>query len=400
MNRAVYLEKMLELQKNFSIKLITGFRGTGKTTLLKIFMDHLKFSGVSEEEIVFINFEETESLSNFQQLYMYVNEKIENLDHAYLLFDEIQLVAGWEKAVNAFFLGAPVEIYLTGSNENVLVNKIAPLLPDNFDIIRVSPLSFSEYAEISSKNVQVYENSDVANLAIFRDYLNFGGMPIVAEGTETKKIKERLVAGLYYEAIFKDIIRVYSLRDSDVFNAIMQFLALNIGQPIRPNAINDYLLESNRKTTSFTLENYLKLTDEIGLFKKIRRYDIKKDAFLNGAESFYCVDTGICNALLNFSRFDEMALMKNVIFTELWSRGYEIYCARLGKMTIDFLAVSANEEIYIQVLATDKKSSLGKLLRPLHKLPESANKLLISLKPVKLKGSVKNITITDFLLSK
>lgn len=397
MKNTVYLKKLLDLRDNFTIKLITGFRGTGKTTLLNMFADYLRNNDVDADEIIYLNFEELDYIPNFQQLYEVVAERIANLDRAYLLFDEIQLVSEWEKAVNALFLSSSVEIYVTGANETALIADIAKLLPDNFDVLRLYPFSFTEYAEFASGNMKNINILTFSEQEILRDYLNFGGLPIISNTPANEEILKQILIGAYYEALFKDILAKNSVRDANLFNAITNFLALNIGTPVRPNTIDAYLAEMNLKTTTFTLDNYLNLLDEAGILRKVRRYDLRKDSVLNGADHFYCVDTGICNAIVNFKKLDATAVIKNAVCIELWRKGYEVYCARLGAMMIDFFAVSGKNKLYIQVLPVDGKTSVGRTLRPLNKLDDSSDRILISLEPIKVRNNIKNFTAAKFL---
>lgn len=399
MNSKVYLDKLLSLKNNFSVKLITGFRGTGKLELLKMFATHLKSEGVAEEQIIFINFETAEHLTDFQKLYIYVNEKMENLEYAYLFFYGIHHVKDWEKAVNAFFLGSPVEIYVADSNERLLTEKILQLLPNNCDVLKMYPLSFSEYMKTVSLDVKDFEFAGISEDRLFEKYLHYGGMPLTSKYPVDDGVLRRLLTGLLYETLMKDITIRYSVRNSYLFQSMLKFLSLHMGDSIKLKNLEAYLNEMNFITTSFTVDNYLNLIDESGFFKKIPRYDFKKSAFINGNECFYCADSGLCNALLEFDSFNETALVKNVVYLELLRRGYEVYSARIGTMTADFLAVSGEKKICIQVLPTNGTISQGQLLRPLHKLSNDIDKILISTKPTKVKNNVENITVTDFLLN-
>lgn len=384
----VYLNTLLSLRENFSVKLITGFRGTGKLELLKNFIEYLKSKEISEDQIIFINFEETNTFMDFQQLYLHVNKKIANLDYAYLIFYGIQQIDGWEKAVNAFFLGASVEIYIADSNEKILLEKLVPLLPDNFDIIRMYPLSFSEFVQSSGTNI--------TNL--FEKYLKFGGLPCIFKYFDDDKISRQLLKGVLYESLLKDVIIKYSVRNSRLFQIMLNFLAINTGNSIKKNRLKKYFDDINRPITPFTAENYLNIISDAGFFYKISRYDVQNDILINGGEYFYCADNGICNALSRFGAFNETAMIKNVVCLELLRRGYEVYCARIGTMTADFFAVSDKNRICIQVLPVENPKLAGKLLKVLRKLPDDVKKILISKEPIKIKGDIKNLTTTDFLL--
>ena len=397
MDGATYREKLSALRNNFSVKVIIGFRGTGKTRLLKSFAEQLKSEGVSSDDITFINFEESDFIKDFRQLYEYISEKIINVEKPYLLFDEIHRVEGWENAINALFLGSSAEIYLTGSSDKLLLPKLMSLLPDNCDVMHIYPLSFTEYNQVITGNDYRYNSEEVSTEKRISDYLKFGGLPIAASCPDDEKILCSILTGLSYEILFKDITVQHSLRSSEVFREMTRYLAENVGNSIRMKDVDKYLINSGQQTTSFTLDNYLNLADESGLFKKIPRYDLKKEVFVNGGERFYCFDTGICNALLDFNCFNETACIKNAVCIELERSGYDVYCARLGVMNIDFYALSGNHGIYIQILPTDGTISPGQVTRPLNKLPDDVDKILISLNPVKTKKGVKNITVAEFL---
>ena len=388
----------MNLRENFSVKLITGFRGTGKLNLLDMFAERLKLEGVNEEKIIFINFEEIEDFSNFQQLYLYINNRIADVDYAYLLFYGIHVVDGWEKAVNALFLGASVEIYIVDSNEKLLLEKLLAFLPDNLDVMKMYPMSFTKFMEASSvdNNRKIFEKTDIA---YFLDkYLKLGGLPVIAQHLSDEKTSQKLLTGLLYEVLLKDITIKYSLRNSYLFQVILRFLAFNLGKPMKIKNLEKRFAEINLSVTPFTLNNYLNIIDESGVFRKISRYDVKNNVFLNGSEYYYCADSGICNALLNFKFQNETALIKNVVYLELLRQGYEVYCAKIGTMSADFFAISDKGKLCIQILPTHEKNSLTKFLRPLHKLPNNIEKLLISKESVEIKGSVKSISVVDFLL--
>lgn len=398
MSETVYLKRLIESENSLAVKLIAGFRGTGKLELLKKFVEYLKNKGIAEKQIIFVDFESTEKFVDFQELYVYVDEKIRNLDYAYLIFYGIQKIKDWEKAVNAFFLGAPVDVYIADSNEKLLKEKLLGLLPNNCEIIKMYPLSFSEYLRSLSVDMQdfIQRQTDIADF--FNRYLRFGGMPVASKYPLEDSVLMRLLKGLLYEALMKDVTIKYSLRNPYLFQLIMQFLALNTGCHIKLKDLEKYFNELRQPVTSFTMDNYLNLIDESGFFEKVPRYDLKKDSFVNGSEYYYCADSGLCNALANFNIDNEAALIKNVVYLELLRKGYKVYSPIIGTMTADFLAVSDKKEICIQISPADENVALGKLLRPLNKLPSSIEKILISKSPIKLKKDIKNIVITDFLL--
>jgi len=392
MMTTVYLEKLLSLRDNFSVKVITGFRGTGKTFLLKKLSEKFISEGVPAEAIIFMDFENERNFADYRQLYEHINTKIVGLETAYLLFDEVENVDGWEKAVNAFFLGAAVEIYITGTNEKSLLEKLAPLLPDNYDVLRLYPLSFAEYMKVRPAN----RSENVANY--FSDYLKFGGLPLLSSSVRNLRVFQQVLIGSVYEAVFRDVVVKHSLRSPEVFYLILQFLATKIGENIKVKDVDRYVASKNVSATPKTIDTYLKLIADLNFFVKLPRYDVNKGSHIAG-EQFYCIDTGLCSALCKFE-VEETAAVKNAVCLELVRRGYQIACPKIGNASADFWAVSGNSSMFIQIVSADDETSLSKALKTLYKLPGNVDKFLLSIEPIKTNYGVKNVSVIDFLLNK
>ena len=372
---------MIEFKDNFSVKVITGMRGVGKTTLLSMFSDTLKKSGIPSEEIIYINFEENEKLTDFQKLYEFVNEKIIYLEQAYLLFDEIQHVKGWEKAVNAFFVGSPVDIYITSSNAKVLSETFLSLLSDHYELIQMSPLSFKEF-------LKIVPNKEEKEEILFQKYLKYGGLPIITKLQEKPEIIPTLLLGMYHTILNKDIISLNGVRDASLLDSMNKFLAVNMGSHITPKIIQMYLKNIGQSTTIYTMDNYLQMIHDAGLFHRIARYDIKSQSIINGSEKIYCSDLGICNMLLNFAIQKNETILENIICIELLRRGYKVCIGKIGKSSISFVAFKDDKPIYIQVASKmDTKSELRKILYPLQRINDQYDKMVISM---------ERPTITDY----
>ena len=322
LNNKIYLEKLLAFKDSFSVKVITGMRGIGKTTLLSMFADTLEKNGVPSEEIIYINFDENEELSDFQKLYEYVNEKIVYLEQAYLLLDEIQQVNGWEKAINAFFVGSPVDIYISDSNGSVLSETFLNLLSDNYEVIQMQPLPFNEYLK------KVKNKTDAKNEYYFQRYLKFGSLPLITKLEEQEEILSEYLSGIYHTIMNKDIIARYGVRDASLLDSINKCLAINLGVPINPKIIYSYLENIGQTTTIYTMENYFKMLDESGLFRRVARYDVKIQTKLNGSEQFYCADLGILNILIGDSLLENKFIAENVVYIELLRNGYEVFIGK------------------------------------------------------------------------
>ena len=265
--------------------------------------------------------------------------------------------------------------------------------------VEISPMSFSEFVQSLQVDVNSFDPEDIKTEKLLQRYLKFGGLPIVSRSND-EDILEKLLDGIFCETFLKNIIIKYSIRNVATFYSVLKFLVQNIGKPIKMTAISDYCSKSNTPTTIFTIDNYVSIIEKSSLFKKILRYDINNGSFVNGGESFFCADTGLANAVMDFKFFDETALMKNVVCLEFLRRGYNVYSARVGSMNTDFLASLDDEIICVQILPVDDSKKISALLRPLNKLPDQIGKFLISKYPVKIKkSSVKNLTLSDFLFN-
>lgn len=371
MKQNFYLNKLFALKENFSVKIISGLRGVGKTTLLKNFAARLKAQG---EEIIFIDCEENPQLKTFQQLYEFVDAQTADLEKFYLLIDEIDRVDEWEKAINALFVGAPAEIYVTGSSQT-LADKISELLPENCDALKMSPLSFAEYKKIS-----LSENA-------LDDYLLFGAMPAVLNAD--KNSVPKILRGLAYEIIF-DIVEKNSVSDAGSFRLLTKFLASNVGNSISVNeffrSLDEYNFYKAKKFTNVVLDS--------GLFSKIPRFDIKAENYLTGGEKFYCADNGIISGL---AQVDEKFFIENAVCNELLRRGFEVSTGKFGTMNINFVATKGDKKIFIQVLPPDSSITARRITRPLRALPADCEKFLISMRRIKNQGDVQSMTLKEFL---
>ena len=374
MKQDFYLDKLLRLKDNFSVKIITGVHGVGKSTLLKNFAANLRASGVADKEIIFIDCAENLQLKNFQQLYEFVDTKTVELDKFFLLIDEIDRVAEYEKAINALFVGAPAEIYVTGSSES-LADNISALLPENCDVLKMYPLSFAEYQKISTAEDAL------------QNYLYFGGMPAALD--VDKEFLPKVLRGVCYEMLF-DVAEKNSLSDISLFRSLVKFLARGVGNVIN---VHEYF-RSLGENSSFKARSFLAVAQDCGLFRKISRFDIKAEKFIKGGEKFYCADNGILSAL---AEVDEKVLMENAVYNELLRRGFNVSVGKFGAMDITFIAEKGGEKLFIQVLPPDSSITPRRITRPLRALPEGYKKILIATKPLKNFGDVESITLRDFL---
>ncbi len=377
-----YLEKILELKNNFSVKIISGVRGVGKTFLLKTFAEKLRADGVNDGEIIFIDCSTNDRPKNFQQLYNLVMAKIPESEKFFLLIDDIDRVDECEKTINAIFVGTPAEIYVTCSSAT-LVGKISALLSKNCDVLKIYPPSFSEHAKkFSPKNLS----------NALQNYLRCGSL-IDTVGAGEKFIPA-ILRGAAHELIF-DIVEKNSLQNARLFRQLMINFAQNVGKQINPHQLLKILTDGGCSTNSNSIQVY----SEIGaqLFIKLPRLDVRRGKIMPVGGKFYCIDNGIIAGL---AEVDEKFLVENAVCVELWRRGYNVSYGQAGMMTITFVAQRGDEKIFINVLPLDKSISIRKGTRSLRSLPADTKKILITAKPVKKLGDIENITLRDFLSGK
>ena len=344
--RDLYLNKLIQFKDKQFIKVITGIRRCGKSTLLKLFREYLLENDVSEKQIIYINFEsmQFDDIKDYKLLYKYIKEHIATDSRTYLLLDEIQEVAHWEKAVNSFLVDFNVDIYITGSNAWLLSSELSTLLSGRYVEIKMLPLSFKEYMDFIEEPSNDREKD-------FQAYLRYGGLPPIIELNNNFDMIQSFLSGIYNTVLMKDIVQRNTVRDPALLDNLVRFLANNIGNSISTKKISDYLTSAGRKTTPATIDNYLQMLEKAFIFYKANRYDIKGKLYLKTQEKYYIVDTGIRNNLLGLRNMDYGHILKNVVYLELLRRGFDVYIGKIGSMEVDFIAVKANKKIYYQVSA-------------------------------------------------
>ncbi|WP_455630500.1 ATP-binding protein [Megamonas sp.] len=392
----LYLNKLIKFKDKQFIKVITGIRCCGKSTLLKLFRRYLLENDVSEKQIIYINFEsmQFDDIKDYKLLYEYIKEHIAKDSRTYLLLDEIQEVIHWEKAVNSFLVDFNVDIYITGSNAWLLSSELSTLLSGRYIEIKMLPLSFKEYMDFIEKP---YSDRDKD----FQSYLRYGGLPPIIELNNNFDMIQPFLSGIYNTVLMKDIVQRNTVRDPALLDNLVRFLADNIGNSISTKKISDYLTSAGRKTTPATIDNYLQMLEKAFIFYKVNRYDIKGKLYLKTQEKYYIVDTGIRNNLLGLRNMDYDCILENVVYLELLRRGFDVYIGKIGSMEVDFIAVKANRKIYYQVSASilDEKTK-GRELRSLMSIPDQYDKILLTMdKPyVEDFEGIKWMNIIDFLL--
>lgn len=343
--REKYLSKIRPFYDQDLIKVITGIRRSGKSVILLQIIDELKENGIDESQIIYINFEfeDYSFIKNDMDLHNYIKERIINEQKYYLLFDEIQNVEKWEKAVNSFKASKNVSIFITGSNSDLLSGELATHLAGRYVSFKVYPFDFKEVCEI--KNVK--DKRDLEE--IFNDYILWGGMPQRFMLTDEIQTRTYLL-DIYNSITIKDIVSRYNIKDLDLFNRIVEYIVTTPSQNFSAESLSNYFLDKDgREVSKITLYNYLEYMSKAMLINKVERYDVRGKRILNGKYKYYLTDLGI-GQVMNMNKKQQLgAYLENIVYNELVSRGYDVKVGNIEKGEIDFIATRYKEKIYIQV---------------------------------------------------
>lgn len=428
--RDLYLDKLIAFQDTEPIKVVTGIRRCGKSSLLKLMAAHLRGNGVSDEQIIEMNFESYEFLKmTADELYRYVKEQVLPDRRMYLFFDELQRMDGWENAVNSFRVDFDCDIYITGSNAYLLSSEYSTYLSGRCVEIKMLPLSFAEFVDFygftiktvksalggQKKKAVDQDGTQYELREIFDAYMRFGGMPGIADvGMEQDKALT-LLEGIYSTVIVRDILErekrrgQRQLTDAVLLKKIVLFLADNIGSSVSVSSIGNTLVseglldDSGRrgKPSAHTVQAYVNALLESYFFYEIKRFDIKGREFLRTLGKYYIVDIGLRNYLLGFRNRDSGHAIENVVYFELLRRGYDVAIGKVGNAEIDFIAAKADEKIYVQVTESMESETVRtRELAPLQGIADNYEKIVLSLHPG-LETSydgIKSIDLIEWLL--
>ena len=395
--RKEYLEKLIALKDKHLIKIITGVRRCGKSTLFEIYQNYLLAHGVLEEQIISINFEDYdyEALKEPKILYDYIKDRLTNDKKMYIFLDEIQNVKDFHKVVDSLFIKKNVDLYITGSNAYLLSSEIATLISGRYIEIKMLPLSFKEYVSSSGSEI------DLANK--YRKYIEFSSFPYVLELDENKDIIKDYLEGLLNTIVLKDVVQRNKISNILLFKSVLRFIFDNIGSQLSSKKIADTLTSSGRKVDSKTVEKYLEALLESYVIYQASRYNIKGKEYLKTLEKYYVVDIGLRYSLLGTSFRDSGHILENVVYLELLRRGQEVYIGKINDLEVDFVTMSKNNITYIQVAASIKdEKTLERELIPLEKIDDSYPKYILTLDdaPEANHKGIKIVNALDWLLGK
>jgi predicted AAA+ superfamily ATPase len=399
--RREYLDRLIAFQDNKLIKVITGIRRCGKSTLLQLFKEHLLSGGVSEKNIIEMNFElmEFDDIRDYKELYQRIKRLMPAEGRSYLLLDEIQQVAGWEKSINSLNNEADTDIYLTGSNAYLLSSEISTLLSGRTVEIRMLPLSFKEFTRAG------HLPSSMSVEDQFNQYLKFGSFPAVTTLPQSNPIINEFLLGIYNTVIIKDVMFRNALKDTHLLDRIVRFVISNTGDYISANRISGFLNDETRdaKIKNHTVSNYLGMLERAYIVYQVPRYDIRGKEILKTLSKYYVVDTGMRNMLFGYTDHDLGHVLETVVYFELLRRGYQVFVGKWYDKEVDFLAVTQDEKKYFQVtLSLLNEEVRARELAPLLAIQDNYEKIILSMDKSYITDheGIRYMNIIDFLMGK
>lgn len=401
--RKEYLQKLIQWKDEQVIKVVTGMRRCGKSTLLMQYQNYLKSIGVEDDQIIAINFEdlEYEELCEYKVLYDYLKERLLSDKTTYIFLDEIQKVPQFEKVVDSLYIKSDTDIYITGSNAYMLSGELATLLSGRYVEISMLPFSFQEYCQLNRKPQE----------DAFADYMKFGGLPLVASMKDAPEKIDTYLEGIYNTVIIKDIEDRQNrqsessgrrkVTDIVLLKTIAKYLASVLGSPVSIRGITNYLISSGRKISPNTVNDYLETLTESFLFYPAERFDIAGKQILTGNKKYYMADLGIRNHILPRKKYDLGFSIENVVFFELLRRGYKVAVGKYQNTEVDFVVEKQGAFTYIQVTAEmTTKDTFDREMNPLYAIRDNYEKIVLTLDKLTLGNydGIRVIHVLDWLL--
>lgn len=395
--RKFYLEKIVKLIDTEDIKVITGVHRCGKTVLLKQIIDELENRGIASENIIYMSFESSKykNIRNDDDLDEFIFSKTNNLNgKIYLLFDEIQKVKNWEVSLNSYRVDLECDIYITGSNSQLLSGELATLISGRYISINMLPFSFKELIQYYD---EMHENID--EIKLFEQYLSYGGFPGLLNYENEEK--EKYLYDLYSTIVLNDILYKNKVKDLDLLERLMEFIISNIGQLFSANSISKYIKNENRKTTPHTIINYMDYARNAFIFYQIKRENIKQKRKLLISDKYYLVDSGFYFIFNGSTQRNWGQLLENIVFLELIRQGYSITIGKIQDLEVDFVCRKANQIKYIQVSQSILDENTRKReFKSLEKISDSYPKYVISMDSFDFSANgIIHLNIIDFLKS-
>ena len=394
-NRDNYLNKLIRFKDKELIKVVTGIRRCGKSTLFDLYINYLLQNGVKEEQIIRLNLEDPVfyKLDDYLKLYNYIKDKMKKDKMNYIFIDEVQNVKEFQKAVDGLYIQKNTDIYITGSNAYLLSGELATLLSGRYVEIKMLPLSFKEY-----RLALPDENID----RLYQKYISRGSFPYTLKLEDVDDI-DMYIKGIYDSIVLKDIMARKNFQDMQMLQSIINFMLDNIGNLYSTNKIADTMTSNGRKISVHTVESYLTALTESFILYKATRYDVKGKQYLKTGDKYYVADLGLRYFLLGRKEQGRGHILENVVYLELLRRGYDVYIGKVDDCEVDFVAINSKGIEYYQVSETVRdENTLSRELRPLDMIKDHYPKYLLTmdLDPETSYNGIRKINVLDWLLEK
>lgn len=401
--RKEYLNKLIEWKDEQVIKVVTGIRRCGKSTLLLQYQDYLRENGVADEQIISLNFEELENedLLDYKAMYSYIKERLCKDKMNYIFLDEIQNVASFEKAIDSLYVKDNMDVYITGSNSYLLSGELATLLTGRYVEISMLPLSFAEYKELTNQSAD----------SAFSEYMRYGGMPYVASMSKTDEKVNTYIEGIYNTVVVKDIEDRQKRRETDpdkrkindmaLLKTIAKYLSSVVGSPVSVKSVTDYLTSNGRRVSPNTVDDYMEALAESYIFYPVERFDIVGKEILKSNKKWYIVDLGIRNHILPRKNYDLGFTIENIVYFELLRRGYKVNIGKYANSEVDFVAQKNGILTYYQVTADmTNEATFEREMTPLRNIKDNYEKIVLTLDKFSVGNyeGIKVVNLIDWLI--
>ena len=394
--RPLYISKIAAFIDKPVIKVITGIRRSGKSALMMLLKDDFIRKGLSEDNIIYINFESMEfaDIDSAKSLYSYVIERKPKQGRFYIFLDEIQNVKEWERAVNSFQVDLDCDIYITGSNSQLLSSELSTLLAGRYVEFQVETLSFKEYFSFIDK-----ETDD--NYKLFNSYLRLGGFPAIHAYNYDEDSAYKVISDIYSSVILRDTIQRHNIRNVDQLERVMRFVLTNIGNLFSAKSVSDYFVSQNRKMDVNTVYNYLSALESAYIIRRVNRFNLKGKEVLKTNEKFYLSDHALIYSLMGYNSQWISGVLENIIYLEMMRRGYTPYVGKYDDNEIDFVGEQSGNKIYVQVTyKIETEKTYEREVNTLLKIKDNYHKYIVSMDDMMTGNTegVEKIHIADFLL--
>ncbi|MCI9155087.1 ATP-binding protein [Lachnospiraceae bacterium] len=392
--RPEYLEQLIRFREKEVIKVVTGIRRCGKSTLFDLYCEYLVQDGVSKDQIIRVNMEDPDyhDIRDYMQLYDWIRQQMDSEKMNYILIDEVQNVPEFQKAVDGLYIKENCDVYITGSNAYLLSGELATLLAGRYVEIKMLPLSFKEYLSALGDKTDL--------MLKYQNYIQNGSFPYVVQ-LEKKRDIHAYLEGIYTSIILKDIMARYRIADAGGLDSVIRFMFDNVGNLCSATKIANTMTTAGRKIAISTVENYLGALTECFILYKAGRYDVKGKQYLTTGNKYYLCDMGLRYYLLGTKRADLGHILENVVYLELLRRGYEVYIGKVGNAEIDFIAIGEEGEEYYQVaLTVMEESTLERELAPLESIRDHNPKYLLTMDftPLTSHNGIKQWNVLEWLM--